>query len=67
MSKYIHVSEEDGKITVKDGQTTGYLGWIHKVPNNYVLRLSLDDIDGRVSISELLDQDERAVLIYTNG
>ncbi len=67
MAKYIHVSEEDGKVSVRDGQTTGYLGWIHKVPNNYVLRVSLDDMDGRVSISELLDEDASTALIYVSS
>ncbi len=66
MSKYIHVREEDGMIDVKDGQTTGYLGWIYQVPNNYVLTLRPIDMVGHINIYELLDNDERAVLIQTN-
>lgn len=67
MAKYIHIDEEDGKIDVRLGQTTGYLGWIYKVPNNYDMKVTLADMDGHTTIDELLDNDERAVLVYTNN
>ncbi len=67
MAHFIHIDEEDGMVFVRKGQTTGWRGWIYKVPNNYVLTLRPDDLKGHSSIDSLLNNDERAVMVYTSG
>ncbi len=63
MSKFIHVDGDDGRITVKDGCITGFYGWVYEVPNNYRLDFSLERIENQINIYNLLDDDERAVLV----
>ncbi len=63
MSKFIHVDGDDGMITVKDGATTGFNGWIYEVPNNYELVVTLESMEQVEYVYELFDTDERAVLV----
>lgn len=63
MSKFIHVDGDDGRISVKDGCVTGFYGWVYEVPNNYTLALTLNSIENGINIYELLDNDERAVMV----
>ncbi len=64
MSKFIHVDGDDGRISVRKGKIRGFYGWIYEVPNTYELTVSPEMMEARINIYELLDEDERAVLVH---
>ena len=67
MSKFIHVSEEDGKVTVEPGVLRQFPGWVYEVPNNYKLVRTMQQFEEKKYIYELLDDDERAIQVREPG
>jgi hypothetical protein len=55
--KYVHVSRENGEITVKDEPDPDFSGWAYKVPEDYHLNVSWDALNGRSHIYDLFDED----------
>ena len=51
---YIHVNGDDGEILLKDEPDFDYDGWVFEVSNDFVLKIPLTQLDGRMYIYEWL-------------
>lgn len=54
--KYIHVSSENGSITVQDTLDPEFYGWVYEVPDDYKLVLDLKDLEGLEYVYEGIDK-----------
>ncbi len=64
MSKYIYVDGDDGRIAVYSKKKDWGIGWGYKVPSDFAINLTAEMMNGRISIRELLEEDERCKLIH---
>ncbi len=75
MSKYIHVDGDDGGMFVSPdqknlvtGQSEGWFanGWIYKVPDDFKIELSLEDLGKHIHIYEVLEGHPDTELVFQN-
>ncbi len=63
MSKFIHVDGDDGSMTIRDYLMTNN-GWIYKVPDDFSITLSLEDLANCTYIHGLLNDHKDTELVF---
>ena len=61
--KYIHVDGENRDCAVFDKLMEDWYGWVFEVADDYTFVLTLENMDARGEIFELLEDDTNARLV----
>lgn len=64
--KYIHMSGDDGTLSVRDKAEKAWYGEIFEVPDDFRLELDLEELDGYTHLYEMLHGHPHAKKVHVD-